>query len=490
VPQNFRWQAEPVGNNSANTSGSLNLLFGAGSNPINETGLNIASNGKITFVNGQTFPGTGTVTSVGMSAPNSDFTVSGSPVTGAGTLGLAWTVPPENDTANAIVKRDGTGSFAAGNITSVTLTASNPAGIAILGSTAAPAGAIAGINNGDSAVADGVDGLTASPTASGVAGINNAGGIGVYATGGIGLFGIDTPGTSGTGVIGNGAMGIEGQATECCGWGGYFLGFTASTGSGGNGGDAIHAIGGNGDLSANSIGGTGVAGYGGDGVGSDGVGGFFVGGSYSTGGTGMTAFAGSSGVAGYFYGDVGVSGNLGVAGQKNFKIDHPLDPANKYLVHSSVESSEMMNIYTGNVTVDGQGEATVPLPDWFEALNTDFRYQLTAIGGPGPGLYIAEKAANNQFKIAGGTPGSEVSWQVTGVRHDAYAKTHPLVVEEEKEERLRGFYIRPELYGAPPQKQIEWARHPEMMKKMKERPAPQHPAIKSVTQLSTVRASR
>jgi hypothetical protein len=492
VPQNFRWQAEPVGNDSANTSGSLNLLFGAGSNPIGETGLNIASNGKITFASGQTFPGTGTVTSVGLSAPNSDFTVSGSPVTGAGTLGLAWSVSPDtNDTANAIVKRDGTGSFAAGNITSVTLAAANPAGIAIIGSTAAPAGAIAGINSGDSAVADGVDGVTSSPSASGVAGINNLGGIGVYGTGGVGVFGIDTPGTSGTGVIGNGAIGVEGQATECCGWAGYFLGFTASTGSGGNGGDAIHAIGGNGDLSASaSIGGSGVAGYGGDGVGSDGVGGFFVGGSYSTGGTGMTAFAGSSGVAGYFYGDVGVSGNLGVAGQKNFKIDHPLDPANKYLVHSSVESSEMMNIYTGNVTVDAHGEATVPLPDWFEALNTDFRYQLTAIGGPGPGLYIAEKVANNQFKIAGGTPGSEVSWQVTGVRHDAFAKAHPLVVEEEKEERLRGFYIRPELYGAPPEKQIEWARHPQMMKRMKERPAPHHPAIKSVTQLSAIRASK
>ena len=65
---------------------------------------------------------------------------------------------------------------------------------------------------------------------------------------------------------------------------------------------------------------------------------------------------------------------------KDFKIDHPLDPANKYLLHASVESSEMMNIYTGNVTTDGQGEAMVHLPDWFEVLNTDFRYQLTVIG--------------------------------------------------------------------------------------------------------------
>ena len=50
-------------------------------------------------------------------------------------------------------------------------------------------------------------------------------------------------------------------------------------------------------------------------------------------------------------------------GVKDFKIDHPLDPANKYLVYTPpVESSEMMNIYTGNITTDGQGQATVQLP--------------------------------------------------------------------------------------------------------------------------------
>ena len=61
-----------------------------------------------------------------------------------------------------------------------------------------------------------------------------------------------------------------------------------------------------------------------------------------------------------------------------------------------------------------------------------------------------------------------MSWQVTGVRQDAYAKANPLVVEEGKDAQLRGFYIHPELYGAPDEKQIEWARHPEMMKRMKE----------------------
>jgi len=68
---------------------------------------------------GQTFPGTGkgSVTSVGLSAPSSDFTVGGTPVTTAGTLALNWiTAPTSADTANAIVKRDGAGSFSAGRI--------------------------------------------------------------------------------------------------------------------------------------------------------------------------------------------------------------------------------------------------------------------------------------------------------------------------------------------------------------------------------------
>ncbi len=120
VTQTFQWQAEPVGNDTSTATGSLNLLFGQGTNKPSETSLNIASNGLITFANGQTFPGTGdgTVTSVGLSAPGSDFTVSGSPVTTSGTLGLSWTVPPTNaNTANAIVKRDGSGNFSASSVT-------------------------------------------------------------------------------------------------------------------------------------------------------------------------------------------------------------------------------------------------------------------------------------------------------------------------------------------------------------------------------------
>jgi hypothetical protein len=164
---------------------------------------------------------------------------------------------------------------------------------------------------------------------------------------------------------------------------------------------------------------------------------------------------------------VNVSGAI-TAGTKDFKIDHPLEPANKYLLHASVESAEMMNIYTGNVMLDGNGRAMVQLPDWFEVVNGDFRYQLTAVGAPSPGLYIAQEISGHHFQIAGGTPGTKVSWQVTGVRRDAYAKANPLVVEQSKNARERGYYIHPELYGAPEEKGIEWARNPKWMQQVKQ----------------------
>jgi hypothetical protein len=107
----------------------------------------------------------------------------------------------------------------------------------------------------------------------------------------------------------------------------------------------------------------------------------------------------------------------------------------------------MMNVYNGNVTLDAAGEATVQLPDWFEALNKDFRYQLTAIGKPSPNLYIAQEVQGNTFRIAGGTPGGKVSWMLTGIRHDPYADKHRIQVEEEKPANERGTYLHPDAYG-------------------------------------------
>jgi hypothetical protein len=208
---------------------------------------------------------------------------------------------------------------------------------------------------------------------------------------------------------------------------------------------------------------------------SAGLGAFLVGGSSNVGfgGDGLDAWAGggplANGYAGFFEGDVYVSGNLSKGGG-SFKIDHPLDPANKYLYHSFVESPDMMNIYNGNVMLDANGEAVIDLPEWFGVLNRDYRYQLTSIGGFAP-LYIAEEVSNNQFKIAGGKSGMKVSWQVTGVRQDAWANAHRIPVEVQKPERERGYYLHPELYGAPDEKNVEWARHPEVMERTKARQA-------------------
>ena len=165
----------------------------------------------------------------------------------------------------------------------------------------------------------------------------------------------------------------------------------------------------------------------------------------------------SAGFAGHFIGNVQVTGNLSKGGG-SFKIDHPLDPENKYLSHSFVESPDMMNIYNGNVTLDQQGEAVVKLPEWFQTLNRDFRYSLTAIGAPAPNLFIAEEVAENRFKIAGGAPGVRVSWQITGIRQDPYANKNRIKIEEEKPERERGRYLQPELYGEPEEKGIGWVR--------------------------------
>jgi len=62
----------------------------------------------------------------------------------------------------------------------------------------------------------------------------------------------------------------------------------------------------------------------------------------------------------------------------------------------------------------------------------------------------------------------KVSWQVTGIRQDAYADAHPMEVEVEKTFTERGFYLHPELFGQPEEKGIEWARNPERMQRMKE----------------------
>ena len=129
-----------------------------------------------------------------------------------------------------------------------------------------------------------------------------------------------------------------------------------------------------------------------------------------------------------------------------FKIDHPLDPGRKFLYHSCVESPDMMNVYNGTVVLDDHGRATVDLPEFFEALNKDFRYQLTAIGSPAPELHVASEVADNTFAIAGGSSGQKVSWQVTGVRQDRWAEANRVLVEVDKPEEDQGRYLHPDLF--------------------------------------------
>jgi hypothetical protein len=470
------------------TSSSSGLTGGGTSGNLNLSLLNTCSSKQVLQWNGSAWMcaavGTGTISGV---TAGTDLTGGGS--SGNITLNLDTTKVPQLNASNVF-----TGIQTVNNQVSIT------------SSTGSQALSAAG--NGS---LNGIEGATNWTVGSGVVGINVA-----NTGGGSGVYGASFSPT-GYGVSGVGGNGVQGQATVSGGIaGGVFTGYSAPVGSGLGGTPGAVAIGGNSDPNSDVVipgpgvsatGGNGVRGndgvdaYGGNGSGQfhrggngisgqgglgpgggglgvsglggsspfgDGIGGYFVGGSASTFGDGIDAFSGS-GYAGYFSGDVHVTGTLS-ASVKNFKIDHPLDPANKYLLHASVESSEMMNIYTGNVITDAQAEATVSLPEWFEVLNTDFRYQLTVVGQFAQAI-VGREIENHQFQIKTSAPNVKVSWQITGVRQDAYAKAHPLVVEEEKDARLRGFYIHPELYGAPDEKQIEWARHPATMKDMKERRA-------------------
>ena len=129
-----------------------------------------------------------------------------------------------------------------------------------------------------------------------------------------------------------------------------------------------------------------------------------------------------------------------------FLIDHPVDPENKFLMHSFVESPDMKNIYDGTITTDANGEATVQLPDWFQALNVDFRYQLTCIGQFAQAIILKE-ITNNKFSIKTDHPSVKVSWQVTGIRNDPYAKEKRIPVEQLKAPDEKGKYIYPQGYG-------------------------------------------
>jgi hypothetical protein len=482
--ETFRWQAEAAGNNTGSPSGTLNLLFGANGAAPTETGLNIASNGQMTFANGQTFPGTGTITGI--------TTASGGGLSGGGTSGNLSLSLVNNCATNQVLQWTGSAwaCFSAGNgtITGVTagtdLTGGGASGNVTLNldTTQVPqlnaANTFTGVLTVNVPPQSGSPAITANDTSS-----TAAGGVFAKSTYGIAVDASSTNGnavsaasTNGTGVIGTGITGVTGTGVVGVygGGGNYGVQGVVTYGIGvyGAAGDSDSAIGvyGAGEYGVQGIGNSygvyatgGVYGVLGESGSSSGSGGGF---SNSTTGDALFTYNQSGGYAAFFDGNVDVDGKLSKAGGQ-FHIDHPLDPANRYLNHSFVESPDMKNIYDGNVTTDSSGLATIALPDWFDVLNRDFRYQLTVIGQFAQAI-VAKKIENNQFQIRTSLPNVEVSWQVTGIRQDAWANANRIPVEEEKEAKLKGFYLHPELYGAPAEKGIAWARHPEMMKKLQQ----------------------
>jgi hypothetical protein len=155
----------------------------------------------------------------------------------------------------------------------------------------------------------------------------------------------------------------------------------------------------------------------------------------------------AGGDAALLYGSVHVNGNLNKT-SGGFEIDDPRDPANSYLYHSFVESPDMMNVYNGNVTTDADGNATVELPGYFESLNRDFRYQLTVIGEFAQAI-VAEEVRDNRFAIKTDKPNVRVSWQVIGIRQDAWANAHRIEPEVQKPEGYRGKYVSPKEHDQP-----------------------------------------
>jgi hypothetical protein len=310
---------------------------------------------------------------------------------------------------------------------------------------------------GESGSFDGVWGQAHSATYSGVSGHNDAGGYGVWGgtTGsGSGVYGTSPNGLgvegaspNGLGVYGasSGGVGVDGASSS-----GYGVFGTSPSGYGVYGASPGGAA-----VVASSSSGYGVYGYSASGN-HGAVAGQSAGGDAIRGISSATNFAGvygenSTGAtnAGYFAGHVQINGGCtGCAGPSLLQIDDPLDPAHKYLQHSSVASSQQLDLYSGNVRTNGKGFATVHMPNWFQALNRSFRYQLTSLSGLQQ-VAVAKEMQDNRFTIQSQKPHAKVSWQVSAVRHDRYANANPTRVIAAKPKVEQGKYVHPELYGKP-----------------------------------------
>ncbi len=315
---------------------------------------------------------------------------------------------------------------------------------------------VAGTNTNSSSVTNaGVVGTSTAADGNGVSGFADSGtsAYGVYgqATAGYGVYGSTS---TGTGLYGY-ASGQSAPSQGAYGTNSYYGNYGAL----GTTAEGVYGWGNNNSIGVNgqTVAGTGLNGVGYNGAWgtSNSLNGNGLRGECSNGNNAYGVWGlSTTGWAGTFSGNAQVTGNF-YGGAKFFRIDHPLHPESSYLIHSCVESNEMKNVYDGVATLDGSGEAWVQLPDWFESLNTSFRYQLTCIGQPAL-VYVKQKIMGNRFLIGGGQAGMEVSWQVTGVRQDAYARANPMQVEVAKQGSERGQYLHPAAFGQPEARSVQY----------------------------------
>jgi hypothetical protein len=381
-----------------------------------------------------------------------------------------------------------TGGTLSGPLNGTTASFTSTASDGVVGSSSSAAGVSGTSGSGDGVAGHsnsgiGVSGSSGSstgvfgnsPSGDGVLGVSGSK-FGVHGTSptGVGVVGDTTSGVgvSGTAGSGSSSIGVLGSATTVAG-----IAVGASN-SGGGVAISAHSTTGNAIVGNSTGGGIGVSGTStgfrgvvGNSDTHGGVVGFSASGD-GTSGISCSACTGAAGIfgmghdAGLFQGNVGVNGTFAVSGFKSFHIDHPLDPANKYLNHAAVESSEVLNIYSGNVTTDANGMARVNLPNYFSALNRDFRYQLTVLGQFAQAIVLKE-IENNAFFIKTDKPSVKVSWQIMGLRQDAWVMNHPMQVEEDKPEKERGYFLNPELFGQPEEKGLSWLYHPATMRDAK-----------------------
>jgi hypothetical protein len=506
------------GNNTA-TSGTTCGVVGTANSP---NGRGVCGNGA-TGVQGTSTTANGTGVAGYASGGSDAWGVSGETVTGQAVIGRAGTAPPGGGFPG------GTGVVGFSNVpgafgmwaqvtdgNAVGLTASNISntgpgyglrsfsssssnGAASIGGIqVSPTGNTVGVygeassNSGwgvygnataTSGNANGVWGNSVSPNGTGVIGANTAS-SGLAA----GVHGFSSSTTGGAGVVGSNYMpsgttyGVYGESDSTSGTGvfgnvtaasGYTHGVTGYTSS-------DYGAGVFGNAWATTGPATGVTGisYSSGGYGVYGL-------TYDTSGVTYAIYGQSNGNpngwAGYFSGNVNVTGTLS-KGFGTFKIDHPLDPENKYLYHSFVESPDMKNIYDGVVTTDARGYATVTMPAWFDALNREFRYQLTVIDAANSDTFvqakIVQELAGNQFSVRTSSPNTKVSWQVTGIRQDALANARRVQVEVDKPESERGLYLYPQEHGQPVERGIDYQR---ALRDHTRAPASPEPLLSGVT---------